>query len=30
MEHCRSPDGITSVRVRPYYKMLSRVYLSIS
>jgi len=27
MEHCRSPDGVTSVSVRPYYTMLSRVYL---
>ena len=27
MEHCRSPDGVTSVSVRPYYAMLSRVYL---
>ena len=30
MAHCRSPDGITSVSVRPYYTMLSRVYLSVS
>jgi len=27
MEHCRSPDGVTSVSVRLYYTMLSRVYL---
>jgi len=30
MEHCRSPDGITSVSVRLYYTMLSRVYVSVS
>jgi len=30
MEHCRSPDGITSVSVRPYYTMLSRVYLALA
>jgi len=30
MEHCRSPDGVTSVLVRLYYTMLSRVYLSVS
>jgi len=30
MEHCRSADGVTSVLVRPYYTMLSRVYLSVS
>jgi len=30
MAHCRSPDGVTSVSVRPYYTMLSRVYLSVS
>jgi len=30
MEHCHSLDGVTSVSVRPYYTMLSRVYLSIS
>ena len=30
MEHCRSPDGVTSVSVRLYYTMLSRVYLSVS
>jgi len=28
--HCRSPDGVTSVSVRLYYTMLSRVYLSVS
>jgi len=27
MEHCRSPDGVTSVSVRPYYTMLSRGFL---
>jgi len=30
MEHCHSPDGITSISVRPYYTMLSHVYLSVS
>jgi len=30
MEHCRSPDGVTSVLVTLYYTMLSRVYLSVS
>jgi len=30
MEHCRSPDGITSISVRPYYTMLSRVYLALA
>jgi len=30
MEHCCSPDGVTSVSVRLYYTMLSRVYLSVS
>ena len=30
MEHCRSPDGATSVSVRPYYTMLSRVYLALA
>jgi len=30
MEHCRSPDGVTSVSVRPYYAMLSRVYLALA
>ena len=30
MEHCRSPDGITSISVRPYYAMLSRVYLALA
>jgi len=30
MEHCRSPDGVTSISVRPYYTMLSRVYLSLA
>jgi len=30
MEHCRSPDGVTSVSVRPYYTMLSRVYLALA
>jgi len=25
-----SPDGVTSVSVRPYYTMLSRIYLSVS
>jgi len=27
MEHCRSPDGVTSVSMRPYYTMLSHVIL---
>jgi len=30
MEHCRLPDVITSVSVRLYYTMLSRVYFSVS
>ena len=30
MEHCRLPDGVTSVSVRLYYTMLSRVYFSVS
>ena len=30
MEHCRSPDGITSILVRPYYTMLSRIYLALA
>jgi len=30
MEHCRLPDGVTSVSVRSYYTMLSRIYLSVS
>jgi len=30
MEHCRSPDGVTSVSVRPYYAMLSRIYLALA
>ena len=30
MEHCRSPDGVTSISVRPYYAMLSRVYLALA
>jgi len=30
MEHCRSPDGVTSVSVRPYYTMLSSVYLALA
>jgi len=30
MEHCRSPDGVTSVSVRTYYTMLSRVYLALA
>ena len=30
MEHRRSPDGVTSVSVRPYYTMLSRVYLALA
>ena len=30
MEHCRSPDGVTSVSVRPYYAMLSHVYLALA
>ena len=30
MEHCRLPDGVTSISVRPYYTMLSRVYLSLA
>ena len=31
MEYCRSPDGVTSVSVRPYYAtMLSRVYLALA
>jgi len=30
MEHCRSPDGVTSISVRPYYVMLSRVYLALA
>ena len=30
MEHCRSPDGVTSVSVRPYYALLSRVYLALA
>jgi len=30
MEHCRSPDGVTSVSVRLYYAMLSRVYLALA
>jgi len=29
MEHCRSPDGVTSISVRPYYTMLSRIYLAL-
>jgi len=30
MEHCRSPDGVSSISVRPYYTMLSRVYLALA
>jgi len=30
MEHCRSPDGVTSISVRPYYAMLSHVYLALA
>jgi len=30
MEHCRSPDGVASISVRPYYTMLSRVYLALA
>jgi len=30
MEHCRSPDCVTSISVRPYYTMLSRVYLALA
>ena len=30
MEHCRSPDGVTSISVRAYYTMLSRVYLALA
>jgi len=30
MEPCRSPDGVTSVSVRPYYAMLSRVYIALA
>jgi len=30
MEHSRSPDGVTSISVRPYYTMLSRVYLALA
>ena len=30
MERCRSPDGVTSISVRPYYTMLSRVYLALA
>jgi len=31
MEYCRSPYGVTSVSVRPYYAtMLSRVYLALA
>jgi len=30
MEHCRSPDGVTSTSVRPYYTMLLRVYLALA
>jgi len=30
MEHCRSPDGVTSISVRPYYTMLSHVYLALA
>jgi len=30
MEHCHSPDGVTSISVRPYYTMLSRVYLALA
>ena len=30
MEHCHSPDGVTSVSVRPYYAMLSRVSLALA
>jgi len=31
MEYCRSPDGVTSVSVRPYYAtMLSHVYLALA
>jgi len=30
MEHCRSSDGVTSISVRPYYTMLSRVYLALA
>jgi len=30
MEHCRSPDGVTSISVRQYYTMLSRVYLALA
>jgi len=30
MKHCRSPDGVTSISVRPYYTMLSRVYLALA
>ena len=30
MEHCRSPDGVTSISVRPYYTMLLRIYLALA
>jgi len=30
MEHCRLPDGVTSISVRLYYTMLSRVYLALA
>ena len=30
MEHCRLPDGIISVSVRPYYAMLLCVYLALA
>ena len=30
MENCRLPDGVTSISVRPYYTMLSRVYLALA
>jgi len=30
MEHCRSPDDVTSISVRPYYAMLSCIYLALA
>jgi len=30
MEHCRSPDGVTSISVRLYYTMLSCIYLALA
>jgi len=30
MEHCCSPNGVTSISVRPYYTMLSHVYLALA